>query len=131
MTRFWRLILVGTALSLLLGCTMYVVTFAGIPYQSPALKMRAQYYHNWALDTGGGYSLVPERDWTLKFGKACCGIQGYLSSTRFVCGGFSVLIPLPFFIVTALGFAFVSAVGMFSRYQFSRDRKDRSDADVT
>jgi hypothetical protein len=93
MTRFLRLLLVATALSVLLGGLIYLVTLATIPLSSPAAKMRAGYYDNWPICIGGGYSILPERDWTLKLGKECCGVQKYVLGTRIVCGRFSVLIP--------------------------------------
>lgn len=123
MTRFWRLVLVAAAVSLLLGVLAYILTFAGIPHQSPAPKMRAAYYTNYTLTIGGGVRVVPERDWTLKVGKGCCGIQGYLFGTRLVCGRFSTLIPLPFFTVVALGLAVGFVVGTFSWVYWSRARK--------
>src|ERR1041385_3990978 len=110
MTRFGRLLIITTALSLMLSGLIYLLMLATIPHASPLAKISAGYYNNWALSMGGGYALCPEGDWTLKIGRACCGIQKYPFATRFVCGRFSALTRLPFTWVIAIGSAFVTAL---------------------
>jgi hypothetical protein len=129
MKRSQRLFLSVAAMSLLLVVLGHGLMFGRIPNQTPAPRMPAPHYDNWTLDLGGGYSLVPDHDWTLKLGRACYGMQGYLSAsrslTRIVRGRFSLLIPLPLSLVPGLGFVSAAALGLW--YHLSRNRKETAD----
>ena len=133
MPRSKRLVLIVTVASLVAGIS-YTITFGRIRHQSAAPRMRAQYYANSTVDLGSGYALVPDYDWTLKSGKACYGIQGYLSATqrsftRIVCGRSTFLIPLPLFFVTGMGVICIFALGTLCR--LFGHRKETRDAVAT
>jgi len=128
MRRFWLLILFSTTLSLVLGGFTYLAMFASIPYQQPTPKMALRDRDGLKLKIGDSYCIVvPDHDWTLKLGRGWYGIQGYPFSTRLVLGARSAMIPAPFPLVSRLGLALFTAVGVFSCYRaFSGYRVSRS-----
>ena len=135
MRRFWLLVLFSAALSLLLGGFTYLAMFASIPYQQPTPKMALRDRDGLKLKIDDSYGIIaPDHDWTLKLGKGWYGIQGYPFRTRLVLGEQSAMIPAPFPLVSRLGLALFTAVGVFwcyrvfSCYRESRNGIERAEA---
>ena len=135
MRRIGLLILFSTTLSLVLGGLIYLAMFASIPYQQPTPKMALCDRDGLKLKIGDSYCIVaPDHDWTLKLGRGWYGIQGYPFGTRLVLGARSAMIPAPFPLVSRLGLALFTAVGVFwcyrvfSCYRVSRNGNERAEA---
>src|SRR5216117_4441188 len=108
---------------------------ASIPHQQPTPKMALRDRDGLKLKSGDYYCIVgPDHDWTLRLGRGWYGIQGYPFGTRLVLGPQSAMISAPFPLVSRLGLALFTAVGVFwcyrvfSCYRVSRNGNERVEA---
>ena len=137
MRRIGLLILFSTTLSLVVGGFTYLAMIASIRYQQPTPKMALRDRDGLKLKSGDSYCIVgPDHDWTLRLGRGWYGIQGYPFGTRLVLGARSAMISAPFPLVSRLGLALFTAVGVFwcyrvfSCYRVSRNGNERVEADA-